>query len=481
MSTAEHETTGPLIGRGEPVIPGIARLDRWLLDRRPTSHVLAEPPPDSGLKPVLGDSGAPLLGHTVEILRLGINYWLKRYETHGPVSWIRAFGRPLVSAGGAEAAQEVLANRDKAFSQQGWTYFIGPFFNRGLMLLDFEEHLYHRRLMQEAFTRDRVAGYVGRVSSLVRSSVPAWGEQRSFPVYPALKQLTLDVATDVFMSADLGAERATLTTAFIDTVRAGTALVRRPVPGGRWGAGLRGRRVLEDFFRRELPARRAEDAGDLFSALCHARNDEGERFDDEDVVNHMIFLMMAAHDTSTIATTSVVYHLARNPEWQERARAESLALGDGPLDTAALDTLHTLDLVIKESLRLVAPVPATARMTVKDTQLLGHFVPAGTLVAVMPWLNHLLPEYWPDPMVFDPGRFAEDRREDKVHRYAWMPFGGGVHKCIGMHFGTYEIKTLMHEMLRTYRWSVPDDYRVRWDATALPVPADNLPVRLTSL
>ena len=88
---------------------------------------------------------------------------------------------------------------------------------------------------------------------------------------------------------------------------------------------------------------------------------------------------------------------------------------------------------------------------------------------------------WTDPHRFDPERFAEGRREDKSHRYAWMPFGGGAHKCIGLHFGTFEVKALLHEMLRTYRWSVPETYRMRWDYVSLPVPVDGLPVRLTPL
>jgi cytochrome P450 len=81
-------------------------------------------------------------------------------------------------------------------------------------------------------------------------------------------------------------------------------------------------------------------------------------------------------------------------------------------------------------------------------------------------------------MDFDPERFNTERREDKSHRYAWMPFGGGAHKCIGLHFGTLEVKALLHEMLRAYRWSVPSDYTARWDYVSLPVPVDGLPVRL---
>ncbi|MBC6448799.1 cytochrome P450 [Actinokineospora sp. HBU206404] len=420
---------------------------------------------------MLGDSGPPVLGHTIGVLRQGIDFGLRRYERFGPVTWVRAFGTTMVSAAGPEAAQVVLANKDKAYSQQGWTFFIGPFFHRGLMLLDFEEHHHHRRLMQEAFTADRIAGYTRKVAELAAREIPLWPETPGFEVYPALKKLTLDVATEVFMATEIGAEAAVLRKAFVDTVRAGTAVVRHPVPGGRWKAGLDGRKVLEDFFRRSLPSKRASADDDLFSALCHAKTDDGAVFSDDDVVNHMIFLMMAAHDTSTITTSAVMYFLGKHQGWQDKVRAEVLAE----------DSTDTLELVIKESMRLVAPVPSLVRETVKDTDLLGHFVPEGTKIMVTPWINHLLPEYWPDPMRFDPLRFAEDRREDKVHRYAWIPFGGGVHKCIGMHFGMSEVKTLVAQMVRTFRWSFPEGYEVRWDPTALPIPTDGLPLRFERL
>jgi cytochrome P450 len=452
-------------------------FDRWLLEKEWRKKDLTTPPP--GLKPVAGDSGIPLLGHGVEMLRLGMNYAMKRYRSHGPVSWVSAFGVKVVSASGPDATQEVLANRDKAYSQTGWEYFIGPFFNRGLMLLDFDEHLYHRRIMQLAFTAERLSAYMTRVGEVVDESVSNWHPRDGFPVYPALKQLTLDVATRIFMASTLGgAESQRVTKAFVDTVRAGSALLRVPVPGGRWAAGLQGRRVLEDYFRRSLPEKRASDSDDLFAALCHARTDDGETFTDDDVVNHMIFLMMAAHDTATIATSSLVYYLGKNPEWQARVRAESLALGDERLTVPMLNELPALDLVLKESMRLVAPVPWMVRKTVKETELLGHHLPAGVFVSTLAWLNHMLPEYWTEPHRFDPLRFSEERREDKSHRFAYMPFGGGVHKCIGMHFGTYEVKTIAHELVRRFEWTVPQDYHVQWDPTALPMPKDGLPISI---
>ncbi|PZS15371.1 MAG: cytochrome P450 [Pseudonocardiales bacterium] len=443
------------------------------IDSRESDHRAAAVP---------GDGGLPLLGYTAQFISGKLTTSRERYDRYGPVSWIRVFGLKVVTAQGPDACGEVLQNRSHAFgSGAGWSFLIGPFFRRGLMLLDFEEHHLHRRIMQQAFTSDRLAGYLEPMNTAIADGMARWPAGGEIRVYPTVKQLTLDVATRTFMGAqlDVGADR--LNTALVDCVRAGTAAVRFPVPGLRWARGLAGRTALERFLYPHLPAKRAGDAQDLFSALCHARGEGGEQFTDHDIVNHMIFLLMAAHDTSTITLTSMAYYLAKHPEWQERCRAESRAVGTPTLGYDDIDKLVSLDLVMKESMRLITPVPGVMRKTVRDTELMGHFVPADTYVSVNLYGVHHLEEYWPDPERFDPGRFAHDRREDKVHRNAWMPFGNGVHKCIGLHFAGMEIKAAMHQLLLGYRWSVPADYQIPLDWSSLPRPKDGLPVQLEQL
>jgi cytochrome P450 len=286
------------------------------------------------------------------------------------------------------------------------------------------------------------------------------------------------VATRTFMADEIGARSRRVNRAFSDTVRAATAFVRVPVPGLRWRRGLVGRRLLENYLRPRVAAHRAGDGTDLLSALCHVRSEDGEQFTDDDIVNHMIFLLMAAHDTSTSTLTTMAYYLARHPEWQERCRAESLALDPGPLQYPDLDRLVALDLVMKESMRLVTPVPGLVRRASRETELLGHRIPRGAYLAVHLWGLHHLSDVWPDPERFDPERFAEHRREDKAHRYAYLPFGTGVHKCIGMYFGGMEVKAAMHLLLQRYRWCIAPGYEMPVDWVSLPRPKDGLPLRL---
>lgn len=439
----------------------------------------APAPAGSGLKPIPGDAGPPVVGYTLQLMRDPLKVGRERFERYGAISWASAFGLRMVSMVGPDANEFVLRNKGDLFSNhQGWDYFIGKFFHRGIMLLDFDEHRWHRKIMQQAFKTDVLRDYIVRMGPGITRAMGQWQESDRFMAFPAIKQMTLDLATDVFMGQKLGGEADAINKAFVDTVRAGTALVRFNLPGGRWSKGLRGRRVLEDFFRRELPNKRTSEASDLFSVLCRAETEEGESFTDDDVVNHMIFLMMAAHDTTTITLCNLIYWLARHPQWQQRIREESLALSKTQLNYDDLQQMESASLAMKEALRLCAPVPSIPRRTVRDTEFNGYYIPAGTLVSLSPFFTHFMPEYWKDPDSFDPERFAEDRREDKVHPFAWVPFGGGAHKCIGLHFAELQVKAVLHQLVQQFEWSVDADYRMPLDMTSLPVPKDKLPIRL---
>ncbi|QUR66807.1 cytochrome P450 [Mycobacterium spongiae] len=467
-------------------IPGMGSVEKWLLAHEWKTKALAEPPVGSGLKPVLGDSGLPVIGHLIELFREGPDYPLFLYRTQGPLVYAESKVLSSVAALGPDATQAVFTNKNKDFSQRGWRDVIGPFFRRGLMLLDFEEHMYHRRIMQEAFTRTRLSGYVEHIDHVATSLVAQWPTNDArFLFHPAMKELTLDIASLVFMGHPPGADHDLVTTvnrAFTTTTRSGGAVIRRGVPPFKWWRGLRARALLEEYFIARVEERRNAVGTDMLTVLCQTEDEDGNRFTDQDIVNHMIFLMMAAHDTSTSTTTTMAYHLAAHPEWQARARDESARLGDGPLDIESLEKLETLELVMNESLRMVTPLPFNMRQAVRDTELLGYYIPAGTNITIWPGMNHRLPELWTEPDKFDPDRFAEPRAEHKRHRYAFAPFGGGAHKCIGMVFGQLEVKTVLHRLLRRYRLELArPDYQPRWDYGGMPIPLDGMPIVLRPL
>ncbi|WP_354701677.1 Putative cytochrome P450 136 [Paraconexibacter sp. AEG42_29] len=443
---------------------------------------LAPAPAGSGLRPVMGTPGLPVVGSTLGFLQNSLAYMRRFHADFGTVFWTNAFGTRLVLVVGPDGIETVLANRDRAFAnKEGWEHFIGAFFERGVMLMDFEEHRHHRRIMQQAFKRERLVTYLDKMNPAIERGLAAWQPGADFELYPAMKQLTLDIATEVFVGADLGAQADRLNEAFIDVVVGGQAIVRADMPGGRWHRGLESRRLLEDYFRTQIPAKRAGDGEDLFSVLCHAESEDGERFSDDDVVNHMIFTLMAAHDTSTITLAMMAYYLAANPVWQERLREECRALGKTTIGYDDVDALPLMDLVFKETLRMNAPVGMVAREAIKDTAIDGCFIPKGTRIMLGIYPMQRMEPWWNDPDTFDPERFTEDRREDASHKFAWTPFGGNVHKCIGMHFGSMEVKAILHQLLLGYSWTVDPGYEPLIDYGTGPFPGDGLPITLRAL
>jgi cytochrome P450 len=430
------------------------------------------------LKDIPGDAGWPLVGQSLDYLFRLDRAIHQRFERYGEVSWGQAFGTRAIALLGPDANQFVLQNRGELFASAAWEHFIADFFRRGLMLLDFDEHRFHRRLMQGAFQREALAGYLELMNPRIEAGLAAWQAGDGFHVYDHLKSLTLELGSEAFMGHPPGGETQALNRAFIDAVRAPTSLIRYPVLGTRWRRGVLGRRLLDDYFRRELPAKRASHDSDLFARLCQARGEDGQGFSDEDIINHIIFVLMAAHDTSTITLTNMIYRLARHPEWQERLRQESRALGTPALGFEDQHKLEAMTWVMKEALRLCAPVPGLPRRAVRDCEYKGYRIPAGHMVQISVWYTHTSPLYWSDPLRFDPERFSEARAEDRGHPFQWIPFGGGAHKCIGLHFGEMEVKAILHQLLLRYRWSVPPGYEMRQDFTSLPIPRDRLPVRL---
>src|SRR3954447_26520983 len=156
----------------------------------PAARAFAEPPPGSGLAPAMGEPGPPLVGHSLQFLKDNLGYSRRFYERYGTVFWGNSLGTSIVSVLGPDGIETVLANHDRAFSNaDGWGYFIGPFFERGVMLMDFEEHRHHRRIMQEAFKRERLVAYIEKANDTIARVIPTWRPGPGFTLYEAAKRL----------------------------------------------------------------------------------------------------------------------------------------------------------------------------------------------------------------------------------------------------------------------------------------------------
>lgn len=429
-----------------------------------------------------GKDGWPIVGTTLEQLKDPHAFTKKMFEQHGPVYRANSFGGRFVALLGPEANELVMFDRDKLFSsEQGWGPVLNLLFPGGLMLMDFDKHRVHRKTLSVAFKPEPMKLYADSLNQGISRRVAEWAG-KPIQFYPAIKQLTLDLAAASFLGIPWGPEADKINKAFVDMVQASIGVVRVPLPGTAMGRGVAGRKFLLDYFGKEVPKRRAGDAQDMFSQFCRATNDDGELLSDSEIIDHMNFLMMAAHDTITSSATSMVMLLAKNPEWQEKLREEMNGLGinGDDLPYERINDLVLTDYAFKESLRMMAPVPSIPRRAVRAFSFGGYDFPAGTHVGVNPAFTHFMPEYWPEPEKFDPMRFEPEQVRAR-HKYAWVPFGGGAHMCLGLHFAYMQIKILMWHMLRNHNITMPQGSGGKWQAWPIPKPRDGLPVQLRPL
>jgi cytochrome P450 len=428
---------------------------------------------------VPGNDGWPLLGNTLKQLKDPHGFESEMVRKYGKVYRNNSFGGRYIRLVGPEANELVMFDRDKVFSsEQGWGPVLNLLFPRGLMLLDFEQHRVHRRTLSVAFKPEPMKLYADALNQGIRRGVAEWsGKRISF--YPAIKALTLDLAATSFLGLPWGPEADKVNQAFVDMVQASIGIVRIPLPGTQMGRGVAGRKFLLEYFGREVPKRRASDGQDMFSQICRATDDDGQLLSDDEIVDHMNFLMMAAHDTITSSASSMVMLLGQNVEWQEKLRDEMEGLGvnGDDLPYERLNDVVLTDYAFKESLRMIPPVPSIPRRAVKDFEFGGFRFKAGTYVGISPGYTHRMEEYWPDPDRFDPMRFDPEQAKSR-HKYAWVPFGGGAHMCLGLHFAYMQIKILMWHMLRTHRIELEPGSGAKWQALPIPKPRDGLPMRL---
>jgi cytochrome P450 len=436
------------------------------------------------LSHIPGSYGLPLLGRTFQFVINPYRVLDENYRKYGPVHKASLTFQKFVVALGPEYIQQLMLDTNRAFSaRMGYNNPLGDFFAGGLLMRDFDEHKFHRRIMQTAFKIDAMRTYIDLMHPIIDEQVSAWGAQRDFHFYPNIKTLLLDVGAKVFLGMDMhGEETRALNQSFLDMNEGVLALVRKDWPGLRYRKGMNGRRELENFFLGLVPGRRGSTGNDMATFFANEKTEEGEYFSDKVVGEHLIFLLLAAHDTTTSALTMACYYLAHDQAWQDRLREELRGLGKEELDYDDLGhNVPDLDHCFKEVLRMNPPVPMLMRRTVKDVEVGGYTLAPHTMVQISPLYTQRMEQWWRNPHDFDPDRFA--REEHKQHSFLWAPFGGGAHKCIGLHFADMLFKCALSKILSNYRirFAKPDQYPGRIQHFPFAKPMDNLPLVLEPL
>jgi cytochrome P450 len=349
---------------------------------------------------------------------------------------------------------------------------------------DGDDHRRHRRWMLPALRREALAQHIARMVPAIESAAQRWTADGRLDVHAAVRELTLGIALELFLGLAPGAAAHAIGTDYEALVDASAAVLRLPLPGTRHARGLAARGRLEHFLHRLAAERLRAPGEDLFSQLCIAAVQGEDAPTRAELVDHMVFLLMAAHDTTTSALVTTIASLAAAPDWQDRLAAEIAALdasGEPPDDAAQADRLGQLELTgwaLREALRLYPPIPTLARATTREVVLHGYRIPAGAPVTLFPLLVQRDPRWWSEPDRFDPLRFSPARAEHRRHPGAWTPFGGGAHMCLGMNFAELQSRAVLRALLRHCRWELPSGQRHRHAFAPIGHPQGSFTLRL---
>ena len=441
-------------------------------------------PDAADLAHIPGDDGLPVFGRTVAVLRDLHAVASQHLRDYGPVSRIRLLGQGGLLVTGADLFQRVFQDAEQCFSaEKGYDRQLGTFYPRGLLLMDFDEHRANRRMMQGAFKVSALQRYLEMMQPIIERHVQAWGREPHFVFYPRIKQLLLEIGALCFLGIeDFEREAPRINDLFLDLNAGMVALLRVELPFGAFGRAMRARRELERWCETMIHERRSRGApgDDVLSHLCRETDEQGRPYELKAIVDHTLFLLFAAHDTSTSALSHLAMYLGDDAGLQARLREHLAGFGHGPLAYADFGRMEFAEHCFNEAMRLHPPVPMAMRRTIRETELGGLRVPAHTVLHLPMMLNQRDPRWWTDPGRFDPGRFAPPRQEQRHHPMCFHPFGSGAHKCIGMYFASVMVKAFLRSFLRRYSFAVPAGYAPRLEWVPLPKPADGVPLRLSA-
>ncbi|MGB2253961.1 MAG: cytochrome P450 [Spongiibacter marinus] len=432
------------------------------------------------IRHIPGSYGLPLVGRGIRGFVDFPGLIKEHYEKWGEVSRIQFGDQKGLLLLGADDIQRVFLDRDQNWStEMGYQKTMRHFYDGGVLAYDFDVHKMQRRILQTCFKTESMRAYAQKINELVKLFIDGWSDDKPLEFYPEIKEILLRIGAEIFIGVDdVGEEYQKLNDAFLNIQAGFNDPVKKNIPGTPFYKAKKGVAYLRDYFTSLIPARRHSDKSDMLTLMSKECKEDGTPFSDEEISDHAAFILFAAHDTATSVLNHLVYYYAANQHWQERARKQSLALDKSLLDFDSLEAMSDVENGFYECMRLHPPIPILIRRSIRPTQLGGYEVPAHTPVMMAAIHNHYSEKYWSSPTTFDPDRFSSERNEKKSHPFAYFPFGGGAHKCIGMHFGVMLGKIFMHHMLLNFTFELPKNFEVKFQFVPLPKP-EKLPLILS--
>ena len=379
-------------------------------------------------------------------------WMVRRWRRFGDVfsSRFPIFGR-VVYVADPGLVKEVFAGDARTFhAGEANTLALGDALGEhSLLTLDEERHMSQRKLLLPPFHGESVRRYVEVMREATEREVAGWPVGREIELRPRMQAITLDVILRAVFGVREG-ERMDLFRERIPPLAETTSVLNwlpfmdrdlgGITPAARFRRALA---AVDELIYAEIADRRAaadgDERDDVLSLLLRARHEEGSPMTDTELRDELMTLLTAGHETTATGLAWAFERLLRRPRVMERL-------------TASLDDDDYVDAVVKETLRVRPVIVDVARKLTRETEVAGWRLPAGTLVLPAIAVLHMRPDLYDSPQEFLPERWLEGESPES---YAWIPFGGGVRRCIGASFAQVEMRTVLREVLRRVRLRAP--------------------------
>jgi sterol 14alpha-demethylase len=403
-------------------------------------------------------------GHLQELRTDPIGLMQRLRAECGAVGRFRLADRDVVLVSGAEVNEAFFRAPDEVLDQAEAYPFMTPVFGKGVVF-DATPERRREMLKNQALRGEHMKGHARTIEREIRRMVAGWGDEGEIDLLGFFAELTIYTTSACLIGSrfreqidgrfaghyhDL--ERGTDAWAFVDPYADLEQFRRRD----------RARLALVDLVQ-EIIDRRAQeppvgrDDRDLLDVLVSLRDEDGTaHFSADEITGMFISMMFAGHHTSSGTAAWTTLELLRHPEWLRQVTDEldQLYADGSDVSFQALRSIPRLEAVLKETLRLHPPLILLLRVAQEDFEIGGYTLPKGSMVGASPRLSNRLPEDFPEPDAFDPGRYLDQRQEDLTNRWTWIPFGAGRHRCVGNAFAMIQLKAIFSVVLRDYEFEL---------------------------